>query len=232
MSAADFLLAPEVQKILTILYASPQQPLAIKDLARQARLELDDAIRTVEHLARSGVLKTAHEPEDADTSSHAANDEDDAANADAGAARVMLDEQFVFYREFRSMALKSFAGAEPIRKMLMSKFKTSVLRAFILGEQADGQIELLVVYGQSAPDRHALQAACQKLSSTGIRRSLQVQVVSSKQFDNLKPWDSTSVKLASGWAVELIAPGQTKAAPPAPWQGLRQLGQRVSRMIG
>lgn len=159
MSAADFLLSPEVQKLLKVVYANPTSRFAVDELAKASKLSVEEVERTQEHLLKSGIL----------TRSKTTTDAPDA---------VCANTSFVFYSELRSIALKSFAAAEPVRVMLRSKFKDSVLRAFVLGECPDGTVELLVVHGQKVPDEKDMSAACQKLS-VSIGRHLQVHVISS-----------------------------------------------------
>ena len=163
MSAADFLLAPEVQKLLKVAFAAPTNKFTVAELATKAKLDADEVERTQEHLIKSGIL----------TSRKSEADEP---------GTVEANMSFVFYDELRSIALKSFAAAEPIRTMLRSKFKDSVLRAYVLGEGKDATIELLVVHGQQVPDEAAMSAACRKVSAT-IGRHLQVHVISSPNFE-------------------------------------------------
>ena len=185
MSAADFLLAPEVQKLLKVVFAAPTKKFSVAELAKKAKLDADEVERTQEHLIQSGIL-TRHQPQ-----------------ADEP-GRVEANMSFVFYDELRSIALKSFAAAEPLRTMLRSKFKDSVVRASILGEGKDAAIELLVVHGQQIPDEGAMSAACQKVSAT-IGRHLQVHVISSKRHAALSMRDDLGRKLAAPTAFEIIA---------------------------
>jgi hypothetical protein len=206
MSAADFLFSPEVQKLLKVVYAAPDQPFAPDELARRSKLDPADAARTLEHLVGSGILKRQKPKAD-------------------GSDTLTLDRSFVFHDELRSIALKSFAAAEPLRSMLRSKFKDSVLRAFLLGEDKDGTVELLVVHGQSIPDEAAMAAACQKLSKT-IHRHLKVHVISNHRFNSLAVRDPLASKLAAAGALEIIALGDTKAQPPAERVGLLQSAKK------
>jgi len=206
MSAADFLFSPEVQKLLKLVYAAPDQPLAPDELARRSKLDPADAARTLEHLVGSGILKRQKPKAD-------------------GSDTLTLDRSFVFHDELRSIALKSFAAAEPLRSMLRSKFKDSVLRAFLLGEDKDGTVELLVVHGQSIPDEAAMAAACQKLSKT-IHRHLKVHVISNHRFNSLAVRDPLASKLAAAGALEIIALGDTKAQPPVERVGLLQSAKK------
>jgi len=206
VSAADFLLSPAVQKIMQVLYAAPDQPFSVDELARQTRQEPGEAGQTIEHLVKSGILarqKAAAEQPDT----------------------VKLDCSFVFYGELRSIALKSFAAAEPVRAMLRSKFKDSVVRAFVLGEDADNFIELLIVHGAVTPDETAMTAACKKLSKA-LHRHLQVHVISVARFNGLADHDTLAAKLASASAFEIIAPGDTKAQLPAERLGLLQSAKK------
>jgi len=202
MSAADFLFAPEVQKLLMVAYAAPDQQFSSSELARRSKLDTEDAARTLEHLVGSGILKRQKaKAEEADT--------------------VSVDRAFIFHDELRSIALKSFAAAEPVRSMLRTKFKDSVLRAFVLGEDKDGTVELLVVHGELTPDQSAMTAACQKLSKN-IHRHLNMHVISNARFNSLAPRDPLTSKLAAPCAIEIIAFGDTKAQLPVERVGLLQ----------
>jgi hypothetical protein len=206
MSAADFLFAPEVQKILKVAYAAPDQQFSSSELAQRSKMEPDDVARTLAHLVGSGILKQ-HKPK-----------------ADE-AETVSVDRAFVFHDELRSIALKSFAAAEPVRSMLRGKFKDSVVRAFILQEDKDGTLELLVVHGQLMPDEAAMTAACQKLSKT-IHRHLKMHVISNARFNSLAPRDPLAPKLAEGRAIEIISLGDTKARLPAERGGFLQSAKK------
>jgi len=208
MSSADFLFAPEVQKLLMVAYAAPDQPFSCSELAQRSRLDPEDAARTLEHLVKSGILKKQKPA--AGT-----------AGADEVADTVSIDPAFLFHDELRSIALKSFAAAEPVRSMLRAKFKASVVRAFMLGEDEDGTLELLVVHGQSTPDEAAMTQACRKLSKN-IHRHLKMHVISHASFNNLAPRDPLARKLAAPGVLELIALGDTKARLPVERVGLLQ----------
>lgn len=191
MSAADFLLSPSVQKLLQVLYGNPEEPFTTNELAQKTRLDAAEVEGTLAHLVGSGML-----------SRHAAKEE--------LPETFTLDRGFVFHRELRRIALKSFAAAEPVRAMLRARFKDSVVRAFVLGEDANGIVEVLVVHGAVTPDEAAMTAACRKLSKA-IHRHLQVHVISNARFDGLTPRDALGAKLAADTAFEIIAPGDTKA---------------------
>ena len=206
MSAADFLFAPEVQKLLMVAYAAPDQPFSSSELAKRSKLEPDDAARTLEHLVGSGILKRSKPKADE-------------------AETISVDRAFIFHDELRNIALKSFAAAEPVRAMLRTKFKESVMRAFILQEDKDGTLELLVVHGQLVPNESAMKAACQKLSKN-IHRHLKMHVISSARFNSLTPRDSLASKIAAPGALEIIALGDTKAQPPVEKVGLLQSAKK------
>ncbi|WP_093017675.1 hypothetical protein [Variovorax sp. OV700] len=208
MSAADFLFAPEVQKLLMVAYAAPDQQFSCSELARRSKLDPADAERTLEHLVGSGILKKQ-------------KPKADQADADT----VSIDRSFLFHDELRNIALKSFAAAEPVRSMLRAKFKDSVLRAFVLGEDKDGTVELLVVHGQLTPDEAAMTAACQKLSKN-IHRHLKMHVISHARFNSLTPRDPLASKLAAPCALEIIALGDTKAQLPVERVSLLQSAKK------
>jgi len=206
MSAADFLFAPEVQKLLKVIFAEPVRNFSTGELARKTKLDAGDVERTQEHLIKSGIL--TQQKSEADESQ-----------------TVSANLSFVFYNELRAIALKSFAAAEPIRAMLRSKFKDSVLRAFVLGEDKEHTVELLVVHGQLMPDEAAMAAACQKLSAS-IGRHLKVHVISSRKHASLNADEGLGLKLTSGHAFEIIAQGETKAKPQVERDGFLQSARK------
>ena len=194
VSAADFLLSPAVQQLLRVVYADPDHAFSASELAQRTKQAPDVVDQTLQHLVTSGILARQKVPADQPEA-------------------VKADRSFIFYRELRSIALKSFAAAEPVRSMLRAKFRDSVLRAFVLGEDKDGTVELLVVHGQLMPDEAAMTAACRKLSKN-IHRHLKMHVISSARFNSLAPRDPLASKLAAPGALEIIALGDTKAQPP------------------
>ncbi|HYP85671.1 hypothetical protein [Variovorax sp.] len=206
MSAADFLLAPEVQKLLKVVLAEPAGEFTVGELARRTKLDAADVERTQAHLVTSGILT-------------------ERAGEDGESMAVCANRSFVFYDELRAIALKSFAAAEPIRAMLRSRFKASVVRAFILGEDEEGTVELLVVHGELVPDKADMSAACQKLSAS-IGRHLKVHVISSNTHARLGSRDGLGFKLNSGRAFEIIAQGQTKAKPQLRREGFLQSARK------
>ncbi|QFZ86410.1 hypothetical protein GFK26_28405 [Variovorax paradoxus] len=209
MSAADFLFAPEVQKLLMVAYAAPDQPLTSSELARRSKLDPADVARTLEHLVGSGILKK-HRPK---------------ADPTESVETVEINRAFVFHDELRRIAMKSFAAAEPVRAMLRAKFKDSVVRAFVLGVEEDGTLELLVVHGELTPDETAMKAACQKLSKN-IHRHLKMHVISNARFNGLTPRDPLASKLAAASVIEVIALGDTKARLPVEKIGLLQSAKK------
>lgn len=206
VSAADFLLSPAVQKLMQVIYADPDHAFSVSELARRTKQEPGEVEPLLEHLVKSGILSrlktAADQPE-----------------------TVKADRSFVFYRELRSIALKSFAAAEPIRAMLRSKFKQSIVRAFVLGEDEANVIELLVVHGAEMPDEAAMTAACTKLSKS-LHRHLQVHVISVARLNALTDRDALAAKLAAPSAFEIIAPGDTKAQLPPERLGLLQSARK------
>ncbi len=206
MSAADFLFAPEVQKLLMVAYAAPDQPLTSSELAQRSKLDPADVARTLEHLVGSGILKKKKPKADE-------------------AETVEVDRAFVFHDELRRIAMKSFAAAEPVRAMLRAKFKDSVVRAFVLGADEDGTLELLVVHGQLTPEESVMKAACQKLSKN-IHRHLKMHVISNARFNGLTLRDPLASKLAAASVIEVIALGDTKALLPVEKVGLLQSAKK------
>ncbi len=206
MSSADFLLSPEVQKVLQVLFSEPSKQFSTDALAKTTKLGAAEVSSTVGHLIKSGILTLNGTGSD-------------------GAGAVSVNTSFVFYTELRRIALKSFAAAEPIRKMLRTKFKTSVMRAFLLGEDDDSNVELLVVHGQLVPDHADMAAACRRLSAS-IGRHLKVHVISDTKYTSLTPRDALRAKLAGPSAFEIICKGDTKAKPQVEREGLLQIARK------
>ncbi|WPG39979.1 hypothetical protein [Variovorax sp. EBFNA2] len=198
-----------MQKLLMVAYAAPDQPLTSSELARRSKLDPADVARTLEHLVGSGILKK-HRPK---------------ADPTESVETVEINRAFVFHDELRRIAMKSFAAAEPVRAMLRAKFKDSVVRAFVLGVEEDGTLELLVVHGELTPDETAMKAACQKLSKN-IHRHLKVHVISNARFNGLMPRDPLASKLAAASVIEVIALGDTKARLPVEKIGLLQSAKK------
>jgi len=207
MSAADFLLSPVIQKILKVVYAGADSSLSVKDLAKATRLEEAEAQQAVEHLAASAIL-TRH---------HAQGDRPETFS---------VNVQFVFHDELRSIALKSFAAAEPLRSMLRSKFKDSVLRAFVLGEDGAGTVEVLIVHGRTAPEQAAMSQAIHKLSKA-IGRNLALQVIAPARYSALSARDPLHARLAAGSVLEIIQPRDSKVPVPMQKTGLLQRAKKT-----
>lgn len=211
MGAADFLLSPAVQAILQISFAEPGRAFTVDELAALSRREAQEIEACVTHLLRAGVLRAAD-------------------GAATGPAQVVADTAFVFHAELRRIALKSFAAAEPLRAMLQARFRSEVQRAFVLGEAPhSGHVELLLVHGQSVPDRAALAAALQRLLASGaLRQHVQVEVIGERRFAALRPGDALHARLASSACCD-ISPTparRTKAMAPPPRPGLLERARR------
>lgn len=215
MGSADFLLSPLVQQLLKAVLADPAQAFSVAELATFAKAELAQVEQTTAHLVASGVLlreiSTAGEIE-----------------------MLRANTAFVFYAELRRIALKSFAAAEPLGAMLRSKFRGAVSRAFVLGEDGSGALQLLLVYGQSAPDKALLDQALRRLLKSGaIRQHVQVDVITERRFDARKPGDAWHTLLASDLCVDIspAAAGKPKpkaAQAPAPMGLLAKARRRLA----
>ncbi|KQP38965.1 hypothetical protein [Pseudorhodoferax sp. Leaf274] len=214
MGAADFLLSPALQQILKPVLAEPARPFAAADLAKLCKLDMPTVEQAIAQLLDNGVLLRGD----------AREGQPEAFCANAG---------FVFYPELRRIALKSFAAAEPLRAMLQAKFRGSVQRAFILGENPEsGTLNLLLVYVETAPEREALDQALRKLLKSGaLRQHVQADVVPERRFAALKRGDALHAQLAAETCVDIspTPPRKAKAPPaPAPMGLLQRARQRLS----
>ncbi len=210
MGAADFLLSPAVQQILQLTLADPAKQFAAADLAKLCKLALPQVEETVGHLLAHGVLRRGEACE-------------------GQPETVGIDQGFVFYPELRRIAVKSFAAAEPLRAMLQSKFRTSVQRAFLLGEDAEtGALQLLLVYADLAPEREALDQALRRLLKSGaLRQHVQADVVPARHVDALRRGDALHARLAADGCIDISPTGPRKPrAAPAPHMGLLARARR------
>jgi len=214
MSAADFLLSPEVQKILKVVYAGADELFPAQVLGKAAGLEDEALARQLEHLVGSGILTRTH-----------------AAQGEQAEPLFSVNRQFVFHDELRRIALKSFAAAEPIRAMLRAKFKDSVVQAFILGEDEAGVIELLVVHGESTPEQAAMSQAIHKLSRT-IGRDLSVHVMAHSRVGALNARDALASRLRDPATLEIIKSGETKAKLATPRAGFLVSARKTLAAFG
>lgn len=230
-SAADFLLSPAVQALLKITLAQPQRSFAVAELARDARLELEQTRQTLGHLLAAGVLvaddaaaaAAAPGPPPAGPDDTPAPDDETPAAAPLPAL-LRINTAQVFYPELRRIALKSFAAAEPLRAMLQSKFRASVSQAFLLGEDGAAVLQLLLVHDDDAPEKAALDQALRRLLKTGaLRQHVQAQVMPRRRFAALRAGDALHAALRSDLCVD-ISPTSArkprtrnadKAEPPA-----------------
>lgn len=216
MSAADFLLSPAVQTLLKCVFAEPARQFSIPDIAQAAKTEVAELEQILQHLLDNGVLARG-------------------SPTDHGAETFGANTAFVFYPELRRIALKSFAAAEPLRAMLRSKFRGSVLRAFSLGEEpASGTLGLLLVHGEVVPEKETLDLALKKLLKTGaIRQHVQAHVMSERHFEALKPGDLLHAQLSADTCVDISLAGVRKAkSPPAPTSLFEKARRRLSRFGG
>lgn len=212
MGAADFLLSPTVQHILQLVLAEPARQFAAADFAKLCKLDLPQVEETLTHLLGNGVL-TRSEAREGQPETVAAN------------------TAFVFYPELRRIALKSFAAAEPLRAMLQSKFRASVQRAFLLGEDAEtGALNLLLVYAEVAPEREALDQALRKLLKSGaLRQHVQADVVPARRFEALRRGDVLHARLAADGCIDIspTAPKKSRAVPAPSMGFLQRARQRL-----
>jgi hypothetical protein len=218
MGSADFLLSPLAQQLLKAVLADPAQQFSVAELAKLARAELTQVEQATEHLVASGVLcrelSTAGE-----------------------IAMLRANTAFVFYAELRRIALKSFAAAEPLGAMLRSKFRDTVARAFVLGEDRAGALQLLLVYDAAAPDKALLDQALRRLLKSGaIRQHVQADVIAERRFQALRPGDALHALLAADTCID-ISPvrggkARPKASPAAPAAPVGLLEKARRRLAG
>lgn len=216
MGSADFLLSPLVQQLLKIVLADPAQPFSAAELARLAKAELAQVEQTAAHLVASGVL---------------CSEISTAGEIDL----LRANTAFVFYAELRRIALKSFAAAEPLGAMLRSKFRDTVSRAFVLGEDHAQALQLLLVYDGAVPDKAVLDQALRKLLKSGaIRQHVQVEVITERRFQARKPGDPWHMLLGSDLCVDIspAAAGARKRQAAQAHEPMGLLAKARRRLTG
>ena len=130
MGATDFLFTPSVQRVLGIVLLRPEQAFMLKELLDVAGGGHGSSQRQIERLIEAGVLQEGPR---------------------RGRQRaIKANGDYFLFPELRSIALKSFALAEPLREAL-APYAGSIQEAFVFGSVAKGSdthrsdIDLIVV---------------------------------------------------------------------------------------
>lgn len=117
MSSVDFLFTPTVQRVLGVVLAHPDQSFTLQDLLRRAAAGRGSAHQQIDRLVEAGVLM--EEPR-------------------RGRQRsIRANTAFFLYPELRSIALKTFGLAEPVRDAL-KPYADRIDEAFIFGSVVKG----------------------------------------------------------------------------------------------
>ena len=185
MSAADFLLSPGMQKVLGLVFAQPERSFTLNELLDQAAGGRGNSQRQIEKLLAAGVL-------------------------DEGPRRVRqrsikANTQFFFYPELRSIALKSFGLAEPLRDAL-KPFESAIEEAFVFGSVAKGtdthrsDVDLIVV--GDAPLKDLTNALIAVEQSIG--RQVHLSLYAADEWARLKATDPVLAQIADSSKIRIL----------------------------
>lgn len=185
MSAADFLLSPGMQKVLGLVFAEPERSFTLNELLERAAGGRGNSQRQIEKLLAAGVL--------------------DEGPRRARQRSIKANTQFFFYPELRSIALKSFGLAEPLREAL-KPFEPAIEEAFVFGSVAKGtdthrsDVDLIVVGNAQLKElTNALFAVEQS-----IGRSVHLNLYTPDEWAHLKATDPVLARISDSSKIRIL----------------------------
>ena len=190
MSAVDFLFTPTVQRVLGAVLAQPEQSFTLQELLRQAATGRGSAQQQIDRLVAAGVL--IDEPRRGRQRSIRANTE------------------YFLYSELRSIALKTFGLAEPVRDALQP-FADRIEQAFIFGsvvkgtDTASSDVDVMII--GAVPQLELYEAAHQLQQTLG--RAVQFNVYEPAEWRDLILTDPVVSQIISGPTLQVLPHAQT-----------------------
>lgn len=185
MSAADFLFTPALQRVLRTVYADAEKSFTLNELLRTAASGKGSTQKQIERLVSAGVLR--EEPR-------------------RGRQRSLrADTGFFLYAELRSIALKSFGLAEPLREAL-APFEDSIAEAFVFGSVATGRdshksdIDLIVVGSPGLLELSERLLETEKM----LGRSVHLNLYSPAEWSHLRTSDPVLSQIAESAKLEIL----------------------------
>lgn len=185
MSVVDFMFSQSMQKVLGLVIAQPERSFTLNELLKHAGGGRGHLQSKIDQLISVGVL------------------EEGPRNARQRCIKV--NKRFLLYPELRSMALKSFAMAEPLRAAL-KPFEHDITEAFVFGSVAKGtdtnlsDIDLIVV-GQ-APFME-LTSALYELE-TKLGRAVHLSLYALEEWAHLQVTDPVLIQIAGAEKIEIL----------------------------
>lgn len=190
MSAVDFLLAPPTQRMLSLVLATPERAFTLKELQDKAGGSHSSSQTQIERLIASGVL--VEDPR-------------------RGWQRsIRVNTSFFLYPELKSIALKSFGLATPIRQALIP-FAAAIKEAFVFGSVAKAKdthqsdIDLIVV--GNPPYLEVSEAVLG--AETQISRSIHLSIYGTDEWEQLKQTDSVLAQIDASSKIKVLPDDQT-----------------------
>jgi predicted nucleotidyltransferase len=190
MSSVDFLFTPTVQRVLGAVLTHPEQSFTLQELLRQAAAGRGSAQQQIDRLVAAGVL--IDEPRRGRQRSIRANTE------------------YFLYAELKSIALKTFGLAEPVRDALQP-FADRIEQAFIFGsvvkgtDTASSDVDVMIV--GTVPQLELYEVAHQLQQTLG--RAVQFNVYEPGEWRDLILHDPVVSQIVNGPTLQVHPHAQT-----------------------
>lgn len=185
MSSVDFLFTPTVQRVLGVVLAHPDQSFTLQDLLRRAAAGRGSAQQQIDRLVEAGVLM--EEPR-------------------RGRQRsIRANTAFFLYPELRSIALKTFGLAEPVRDAL-KPYADRIDEAFIFGSVVRGSdtgasdIDVMIV--GTVPPLELFEATTRLQQQLG--RKVQLNVYEPAEWRDLMRNDPVVSQIVNGPKLQVL----------------------------
>ena len=185
MSSVDFLFTPTVQRVLGVVLAHPDQSFTLQDLLRRAAAGRGSAQQQIDRLVEAGVLM--EEPR-------------------RGRQRsIRANTAFFLYPELRSIALKTFGLAEPVRDAL-KPYADRIDEAFIFGSVVRGSdtgtsdIDVMIV--GTVPPLELFEATTRLQQQLG--RKVQLNVYEPPEWRDLMRNDPVVSQIVNGPKLQVL----------------------------
>jgi predicted nucleotidyltransferase len=185
MSSVDFLFTPTVQRVLGAVLTQPDQSFTLQELLRRAAAGRGSAQQQIDRLVEAGVLMD--EPRRGRQRSIRAN-----------------TEHFL-YPELRSIALKTFGLAEPVRDAL-KPYADRIDEAFIFGSVVKGtdtgksDVDVMVV--GTVPQLELFEVASRLQQNLG--RVVQFNVYEPTEWRGLMHHDPVVSQIVKGPRLQVL----------------------------
>ena len=204
---ASFLFTPKQQRLLAAVLLQPEREYTLASLREATSGGVSSLLAFVNTLLDAGVLQVRME---------------------RASKMYRANVDHPLYPELKSIAVKSFGVAEPIRRAL-EPLKKKIVRAFIFGSLVNGtqthasDVDLMVIGAVSAGQlRLALNTAEQ-----AVGRPIHVNAYGSDEFDLLQQSDPVIKSILEGAAIELHHQTSADSSNDSP---NHQFGQHAGRM--